>query len=131
MKQARLLISGASLAVMLGGFAASAGAPPAFAANDGVVIMMTDAFRFEPDNVTIHAGDAVEWRNVSHFNHIVTDDRTLGDATIAAGAHAFSSGEIALEASYRRVLSMPGKYRYFCIPQEGIGMLGQITVLPR
>jgi plastocyanin len=29
------------------------------------------------------------------------------------------------------VLSVPGKYRYFCAPQEGIGMTGTITLRSR
>ena len=92
---------------------------------------MTDAFRFEPDEVTIHAGDAVEWRNASPFDHVVTDDRKLGDAAIPAGAQVFSSDAIAPGRSYRRVFTTPGEYRYFCVPHEGIGMVGRITVLPR
>ena len=116
--------------VLLAGIAASTGSTTSLA-KDVTVILMTDAFRFEPDEVTIHAGEAVEWRNVSPFDHVVTDDRTLGDAAIPAGAQAFSSDAIAAGDSYRRVFSIPGEYRYFCVPHEGIGMVGRITVLPR
>ena len=120
-----------SLAAMLAGCAAAAATTPAASPGQvAAVVMMTDAFRFEPSAVTIHAGEAVEWRNVSHFPHIITDDRTIGDAAIPAGADAFTSAEIAPGARYRRVLSVPGTYRYFCIPHEGIGMIGMITVLP-
>lgn len=105
-------------------------APPA-AAETGAVITLNDAFRFAPSSVTIRAGEAAEWRNASHFPHIVTDDPKLGGAAIPAGAETFSSGEIPPGGSFRRVLSVPGHYRYFCIPHEGIGMVGDITVLPK
>lgn len=120
----------ALVVVLLAGLAAGMGATSGIA-KDVTVIRMTDAFRFEPDAVTIHAGDAVEWRNVSPFDHVVTDDRKLGDAAIPAGAQAFSSGAIAPGRGYRRVFTVPGDYRYFCVPHEGIGMVGRITVLPR
>ena len=125
-----LRLSCALVVVLLAGIAAGTGAETGDA-KDVTVILMTDAFRFEPDEVTIHAGDTVEWRNVSPFDHVVTDDRKLGDAAIPAGAQAFSSGAIASGASYRRVFTVPGEYRYFCVPHEGIGMVGRITVLSR
>lgn len=100
----------------------------------GATVTMTDDFRFEPAAVTIRAGEAVEWRNASHFIHTATDDPKVagqpGDAALPTGAEAFNSGEIHPSTSYRRVLMVPGSYRYFCIPHEGVGMLGRITVLP-
>ena len=125
-----LRLSRALVVVLLAGIAAGMGGATGIAKNV-TVVRMTDAFRFEPDEVTIHAGDAVEWRNVSPFDHVVTDDRTLGDAAIPAGAQAFSFGAIKAGTSYRRVFTVPGEYRYFCVPHEGIGMVGRITVLPR
>jgi len=100
----------------------------------GATVAITDSFRFDPDTVTIHAGEAVEWKNESHFRHTVTDDPKMAgqaeDAALPAGAEAFSSQEIPPGGSYRRMLSVPGTYRYFCMPHEGIGMLGKIIVLP-
>ena len=58
-------------------------------------------------------------------------DQKVGDAAIPPGAEAFSSREILPGAIYRRMLSVPGAYRYFCIAHEGIGMLGRIVVVPR
>ncbi len=104
---------------------------PAAAQQAGAKIMMTDAFRFEPSEVRIRAGETVEWRNASRFPHTVTDDPKLGDAAIPAGAKAFLSAEIAPGGTYRLVLSVPGHYRYLCTLHEGIGMVGEITVLPR
>jgi len=102
----------------------------AAAPNDvGALVTMTDGFEFEPHAVTIHAGQAVEWRNGSRFKHTVTADPTLGGAELPAGAKAFASPELQPGDSFRQVLTMPGKYRFFCMPHEGIGMTGEINVL--
>jgi len=107
---------------------------PAESGKTGAIVAITDSFRFDPDTVTIHAGETVEWVNRSHFRHTVTDDPKMAgqaeDAALPAGAEAFSSQEIPPAGSYRRTLSVPGTYRYFCMPHEGIGMLGKIIVLP-
>lgn len=100
-------------------------------ADVAAVVTLTNTFEFEPRAVTIHAGDAVEWRNGSRFNHTVTADPKLGSAALPAGAQAFASVELHPGDSFRQVLSVPGTYRYFCTPHEGIGMTGEITVLPR
>lgn len=96
----------------------------------GASVKMLDSFEFEPRAVTIHAGEAVEWHNASHFKHSVTADPKLGSAALPDGAPPFASGELQPGESFREVLSVPGKYRYFCTPHEGIGMTGTITVLP-
>ena len=106
-------------------------ASPASADGVGAVIAMTDSFMFSPDAVTIHAGEAVEWQNRSHFRHTVTADPKLGGAVLPAGATPFGSSELAPGATFRQVLTVPGTYRFFCTPHEGIGMVGTITVLPR
>jgi len=111
--------------------AALTGPTPSARAEVGAVVMLTNTFEFEPRTVTIHAGDAVEWRNGSRFTHTVTADPKLGGATLPAGAAAFASAELHPGDSFRQVLSVPGTYRYFCTPHEGIGMTGQITVLPK
>jgi plastocyanin len=103
-----------------------ASAPP----NDiGVRIRMTNSFEFDPHAVTIHAGQAVEWHNESRFKHTVTADPKSGSASLPAGATPFASPELQPGESFRQVLTVPGKYRFFCTPHEGIGMTGEITVL--
>jgi plastocyanin len=106
--------------------------PPGVSAapNDiGAKVTMTNSFEFEPHAVTIHVGQAVEWRNGSRFKHTVTADPTLGSAILPAGAKAFASPELQPGESFRQVLTVPGKYRFFCTPHEGVGMTGEITVL--
>ena len=53
---------------------------------------------FQPEAVHIRAGQMVEWRNTSIITHSVTNDSRAApkpqDASIPAGATAFSSGDI-------------------------------------
>jgi plastocyanin len=94
------------------------------------VVQMTDSFTFEPRMVTVHAGDTVEWRNASSFIHSVSADPKLGSASLPPGAAAFASGDLQPGASFRQLLKVPGTYRYFCMEHEGVGMTGEISVLP-
>ena len=55
------------------------------------MVRMTDDFEFDPRAVTIHAGEAVEWRNASRFKHSVTADPRLGSAVLPQGAKPFAS----------------------------------------
>ena len=107
-----------------------ADAPPAPAGAAGAVITMTDTFMFEPSAVTMRAGEMVEWRNASRFRHTVTADPKLGTAVLPAGATPFASGELQPGGTFRQMLTVPGTYRFFCMPHEGIGMTGTITVTP-
>jgi plastocyanin len=89
---------------------------------------------FEPKSVTIHVGDAVEWRNTTPFiYHTVTADPAKAekpaDVALPPGAEPFDSGHVASGSSYQRVFILPGTYRYFCEPHESKGMVGEVIVL--
>jgi len=108
----------------------AAGRTPAAEPKATAVVRMTDGFTFEPRMVTVHAGDTVEWRNASRFIHSVSADPKLGSASLPPGAAAFASGDLQPGASFRQLLKVPGTYRYFCMEHEGVGMTGEIAVLP-
>jgi plastocyanin len=108
----------------------AAGSAPAAEPHAAAVVRMTDSFTFEPRMVTVHAGDAVEWRNGSRFIHSVSADPKLGGASLPPGAAPFASGDLQPGARFRQILNVPGTYRYFCMEHEGVGMTGEITVLP-
>jgi plastocyanin len=95
------------------------------------VINLTDTFEFEPHEVMIHAGDIVELRNTSRFNHTATADPRQGHAALPPSTESCSSQELRPGASFRHTFTVPGNYTYFCQPHEGIGMVGQITVLAK
>jgi plastocyanin len=109
---------------------ATAGSTSAAEPNVTAVVRMTDSFTFEPRMVTVHAGDTVEWRNASRFVHSVSADPKLGGASLPPGAAGFASGDLQPGASFRQLLKVPGTYRYFCMEHEGVGMTGEISVLP-
>jgi plastocyanin len=97
------------------------------------VVDMTNTLAFQPDAVRIKAGETVEWRNRSLFTHTVTDDparaKDAADAQLPKSAPSFSArvgpGEV-----YRHIFTVPGTYRYFCMPHEGWDMHGQVIVEP-
>jgi plastocyanin len=98
-----------------------------------VEVNMTNSLAFQPDAVRIKAGETVEWRNRSLFTHTVTDDparaKDAGDAQLPEGAQSFSA-QVGPGEIYRHIFTVPGTYRYFCMPHEGWGMHGQVIVEP-
>ncbi len=94
---------------------------------------------FTPAEVTVKAGENLEFKNDSGAAHSVT----AYDDGVPEGAEYFSSGnfrdeEAARESvgaslikpddSFELTFDGPGTYRYFCIPHESQGMKGTITV---
>ena len=100
-----------------------------------VTVQMTDGLRFKPDRITIHAGDTVEWKNTSSFVHTVTADaRRAPEGTkvvLPTGAAPFDSGNIKADGSYRHTFTVPGTYKYICVPHAELGMTGEVIVQPR
>ncbi len=99
-------------------------------------VEMTDSLRFTPASVTIHAGQAVRWRNTSQPGvfHTATADPALArraeDVALPAGAKAFDSGALTPGGEFVHTFDVAGTYRYFCQPHETLGMVGTVTVLP-
>lgn len=104
------------------------------ARGDTTVVGMTNDLSFTPEKVTIRAGGTVVWRNSSVLVHTVTaveDSAASADhVQLPDGAEPFGSGRLAPDESYRRTFTVPGTYRYFCIPHEAAGMTGVVVVRP-
>lgn len=100
-----------------------------------VVIDMTSELRFSPGTVTIEEGETVRWRNASSVVHTVTADASLAqdaaNVELPSGAESFNSGSIAGGGSFARTFTVPGTYRYFCIPHESAAMVGTVVVTAR
>jgi plastocyanin len=100
-----------------------------------LVIRMTDDLTFEPARVVLHAGDTVEWQNSSSQQHTVTADARRAaegkQVVLPAGAAPFNSGLIAPGSSYRHTFTVPGTYKYICVPHAVLGMVGEVIVKPR
>jgi len=106
---------------------------PARAASNPVVIKMADNQPFyTPDKVAIKVGDTVQWVNGGQTIHSVSttaaNAQNPKDTSMPKGATAFDSGFIPPGGDYSYTFTVPGTYRYFCLPHEKAGMFGVIVV---
>jgi plastocyanin len=90
---------------------------------------------FEPSNVTISAGDTVDWINVGNSVHHATDDRQMAikadDVSSPPGGDSFDSGFLQPGEKFSHTFVKAGTYRYVCAAHETDGMVGEIRVNPR
>lgn len=111
----------------------AAGAPAAEADTaPAAAVEMTNALTFEPAEITIRAGESVRWTNPSDVPHTVTADASKAadpaHVVLPDGAEPFDSGMIDPGGAFTHTFEVPGRYRYFCIPHEAAGMIGEIVV---
>jgi len=76
---------------------------------------------FEPNDITILAGDTVRWTNNSVFVHTSTSG-------VGCAANGLWSLVMNPADQVTHVFNAPGSYPYFCIPHCGSGMTGTIHV---
>lgn len=97
-----------------------------------MVVQLNDQLRFVPTEITIKAGDTVEWRNIGSIPHTVTADPRRAPSSrnveLPDGAEAFDSGWVTAGQWFRYTFSEPGVYRYVCLPHEQARMLGTVVV---
>lgn len=109
-------------------------ASPSFvtAESPEMVVRMTQAKTFEPKTITVKTGDTVVWKNVSDMAHSVTDVASLAansqDAAVPPNGKEFNSDLISPGKDYSHTFTVPGTYKYFCIPHEAVGMVGTVIV---
>lgn len=108
--------------------------------NGGNTVDMTDDLTFEPADITVAVGDTVTWENVGTVPHTVTaygDQIPDGAAFFASGGYSSAQaardgypgdGEIPGGETYSHTFDTAGTYEYFCVPHEGAGMTGTVTV---
>lgn len=123
-----------SFASLLSGWGLSLVSIPAFAQAKTVEVAMKQGAksRFDPDTVTIAAGDTVKWTNTGFVTHSVTFDPSMaakpGDVLLPAGVMPFDSGNIEEDGTFSHTFTVKGTYHYICKLHEAMGMLGTITV---
>ncbi|SEQ61700.1 cupredoxin domain-containing protein, partial [Neolewinella agarilytica] len=89
-------------------------------------IVDVEDFVFSPRDITIAAGDQVEWRWTGQIAHTATSDAETGP-------DSWDSGLLNTGATYQSPVLSAGLHNYYCIPHGtpgGNGMAGTITVLP-
>ena len=106
---------------------------PAAAATPAVVIKMSDKPpKFLPDKVTIKAGETIQWINNAKTLHSVDGDPTMAlkpaDVSLPPGAKPFDSGFMKPDMTWDYTFTVPGTYKYTCVPHEKDGMNGEIVV---
>jgi plastocyanin len=107
--------------------AASAQAKPA------VVVKMSDKPPvFIPQKVTIKPGQTVEWINNAKTLHSIDADPSMvqnsKDVVLPKGTKPFDSGFMQPGATYDHAFTVPGTYKYTCVPHEKDRMNGEVVV---
>ena len=83
-------------------------------------------FEFVPKELTVTAGDTVEFFWTGTIPHTTTSDATTG-------VDSWDSGLLGQGDDFELIINEPGRHNYYCIPHGGpggIGMSGAITALP-
>lgn len=135
-----LLVAGVASAgaLVLAACGASSSPSPSAGGSGGAgggattTVKMTDELKFDPATVSIKVGDTIHWDNVASVSHTSTDDpskaATASDAVLPSGAQTWDSGLLNPGQTFDHQFTVAGDYDYFCIPHEGAGMKGHITV---
>ncbi len=124
----------ALLAVLLAACGSSGPAYEAPGPGVAATVDMTPALTFEPAEIKVRVGDRVEWRNRTLLTHTVTADRLItADASnveLPEGARPYNSAAIPAGQVFRYTFTVPGTYRYLCLPHAGQKMFGTVVVEP-
>lgn len=97
---------------------------PAVAAE--VAVGAGGAFRFDPDRVTVAAGDTVRWVWAAQGHNVRPGSVPAGaDWTGTAGGDGdtFDAGHV-----YTHGFEVAGTYDYYCAPHRSAGMTGTVVV---
>ena len=106
---------------------------PSMAVAKTVEVKMADTPpSFIPPTVTIQKGDTVEWINNADSLHAVTTNaqsvQNPKDVSLPQGAKPFDSGFMTPGTKWSYTFTVPGTYKYLCLPHEKEGMTGIVVV---
>jgi len=109
------------------------GAVPSIAAAKTVEVKMSDTPpKFVPLTVTVQKGDTVEWINNAQSLHSVTTNPAVAqdpkDVSAPKDAKPFDSGFMTPGAKWSYTFTVPGTYKYLCLPHEKDHMTGIVVV---
>ena len=123
-----------TVSAMLAGVWGLAFIPEAFAQGKTVEVTMRQGAKsqFDPETVTIAAGDNVKWTNSGYITHSATFDPKMaskpGAVVLPSGVAPFDSGDIEEDGTFTHTFSVKGTYKYVCKFHEAMGMVGTIIV---
>ncbi|MFC7044722.1 plastocyanin/azurin family copper-binding protein [Halobacteriaceae archaeon GCM10025711] len=109
------------LATLGGGTVATAGFAGTAAGQEPVTVRMGNNF-FDPVGLHVQPGDTVRFELAAGAHSATAYPDRIPD-----GAEAFDSGVIS-EGAFEHTFDVAGTYDYYCIPHEGVGMVGRIVV---
>jgi plastocyanin len=92
------------LLLMVGALGSAATAWEVSAASRAVNTVTINQFRYQPETLTVQAGDVVIWKNVDMVPHTAT----------AVDGKAFDSGVIDAGAEWRFTAARKGTHQYLC-----------------
>lgn len=105
---------------------------PSYAGKTVTVTMTDEPARFVPQDLHIKVGTTVVWKNTGATLHSVTADpskaQVAAHVSLPKGAKEFDSGFMPPGATFSHTFTVPGEYKYICIPHEQNGMLGEVDV---
>jgi plastocyanin len=108
------------------------GGPGTVPGGDPVTVEMDNRLRYLPDTVRIPVGATVQWFNASDLIHTVTADPEKAlrreSVRLPESAATFDSGDLRPGEAFTYTFTVPGEYRYFCVPHEVAGMVGVVLV---
>lgn len=95
-----------------------------------VVVGPNGMFVFSPSNLSIHAGDTVEWSWASGGHNVVSgSDCAADDQFCSPSDSACAQARLSSRGTtYSHTFTAPGTYPYFCSAHCAFAMAGTITV---
>jgi plastocyanin len=108
----------------------SSGSGGGSTASGNRVTMTAD--KFVPETITVKAGEQIIFENTSSVQHSVTLDKSKvanpNLVELPSGVAPSDSGFLDPKKTYTLTLTVPGTYKYVCVPHEAQGMVGTIIV---
>jgi plastocyanin len=95
---------------------------------------MTSANRFDPDTVTINAGETVAWQNsatsahTATFNPAAVSPLAAPSVSLPDGVAPFDSGDLEPGRTWTHTFTATGTYKYICIRHASLGEHGTVVV---
>merc|ERR1719213_671038 len=126
-QQAARVIQGCPAAIVAG-LAAAALASPVNAATTVKLGSDAGGLVFDPDRLTIKAGESVDFKNNAVFPHNVIFDEDKVPEGVNVDAISREDLLNAPGETHTVKFEKAGEYGYYCQPHQGAGMVGTITV---